>query len=210
VVASALSPADGGGLLVVGHGEEAFMPKEHDGERSTWKDEGALVDDGGALRSDELYRTYAPQAFRRARRVLRCDADAHEVVNDVFLSLLERPRQYGGQCAFGGFLRSAVTHACLNRLRHRATCVKLTGDANAGALFPRATATDPEEASTLRSVLARLPKQLADVAVYYYLYELTHDDIARILGCSRRHVGDLVMRLEEWARDQNARDAPAE
>lgn len=178
------------------------MVKAHEGR-------GSGVVNDGAFRSEELYRTYAPQAFRRARRVLRSDADAHEVVNDVFLSLLERPRQYGGQCAFGGFLHSAVTHACLNRLRHQATRVKAAGEGNLGALFSPAMAADPEEASTLRSVLARLPKQLADVAVYYYLYELTHDDIARILGCSRRHVGDLVLRLEEWARAQNAGGAVA-
>jgi len=186
------------------------MPKASDSEEPVFIHDGAATDAIGALGSEELYRTYAPQAFRRARRVLRCDADAHEVVNDVFLSLLERPRQYAGHCAFGGFLHSAVTHACLNRLRHRATRVKLAGDANMGALFSPAGATDPEEASTLRSVLARLPAQLADVAVYYYLYELTHDDIARILGCSRRHVGDLVTRLGEWARVQKAVAAAAE
>jgi RNA polymerase sigma factor (sigma-70 family) len=155
-------------------------------------------------RSGELYRTYAPQAFRRARRVLRSDDDAHEVVNDVFLSLLERPRQYAGQCAFGGFLHSAVTNACLNRLRQRANRGKLASDCNLATLSPPARTVDPEGASTLRSVLARLPSPLADVAVYYHLYELTQDDIARILGCSRRHVGDLVTRLEEWGRSQHA------
>jgi len=181
------------------------MLKASEGRGSAFMNDGALLE-SGAFRSDELYRMYAPQAFRRARRVLRSDADAHEVVNDVFLSLLERPRQYGGQCAFGGFLHSAVTHACLNRLRHQATRAKVAGDFKRGALFSPTTATDPEEASTLRSVLARLPAQLADVAVYYYLYELTHDDIAHILGCSRRHVGDLVSRLEEWARAQSTND----
>jgi len=189
------------------------MPKAHDGQHSAiaagdTRHDGVPLD-GGTFRCEELYRTYAPQAFRRARRVLRSDADAHEVVNDVFLSLLERPWQYGGQCAFGGFLQAAVTHACLNRLRHQATHVKLSGDGNLGALFPPASAADPEEASTLRSVLACLPAQLADVAVYYYLHELTQDDIARIMGCSRRHVGDLVMRLEDWARSQNARGVGA-
>lgn len=180
------------------------MPKalKRDGHTST---EGGTPADKNEerLRSDELYRTYAPQAFRRARRVLRCDDDAHEVVNDVFLSLLERPRQYAGQCAFGGFLHSAVTNACFNRLRQRATRGKLASDCNLATLPPPASAVDPEGASTLRSLLARLPPPLADVAVYYHLYELTHDDIARILGCSRRHVGDLVTRLEEWVRSQN-------
>jgi len=180
------------------------MPKALKREGHTCADGSApVIENEERLRSEELYRTYAPQAFRRARRVLRSDDDAHEVVNDVFLSLLERPRQYAGQCAFGGFLHSAVTNACLNRLRQRAIRGKLASDCNLATLSPATSAVDPEGASTLRSVLARLPSPLADVAVYYHLYELTQDDIARILGCSRRHVGDLVTRLEEWVRSQN-------
>lgn len=178
------------------------MPKARKGEGDGHASVATPLEDGEHFRSGELYRTYAPQAFRRARRVLRSDDDAHEVVNDVFLSLLERPRQYAGQCAFGGFLHSAVTHACLNRLRQRATRGKLASDPDLTPLTPPTSAVDPEEASTLLSVLASLPSPLADVAVYYHLYELTHDDIARILGCSRRHVGDLVTRLEAWGRAQ--------
>ena len=52
----------------------------------------------------------------------------------------------------------------------------------------------------LRSLLLRMPEPLAQVAVYYYMDELTHDDISRLLDCSRRHVGDLLERLAAWAR----------
>jgi RNA polymerase sigma factor (sigma-70 family) len=70
---------------------------------------------------EELYRRHAANAFRRARRLLANDADAHEVMHDVFLSLFERPEQYEGRSTLSTFLFSAVTHACLNRLRNDKT-----------------------------------------------------------------------------------------
>jgi len=37
--------------------------------------------------------------------------------------------------------------------------------------------------------------------VYLYADELTHDEIASLLGCSRRHVGDRARRLQEKVAD---------
>ena len=61
-----------------------------------------------------------------------------------------------------------------------------------------------DELTALRSRILRMPEPLAKVAVYYYFDELSHDDIARILRCSRRHVGHLLERLERWIRKQEA------
>src|SRR5262245_26408626 len=67
---------------------------------------------------EQLYRRHAPDAFRRARGLLANDADAHEVVHDLFLSLWERPEQFKGRSSMTTFLYAAVTHACLNRIRN--------------------------------------------------------------------------------------------
>jgi RNA polymerase sigma factor (sigma-70 family) len=146
---------------------------------------------------DALYRTHAPRAFRRAQRLLGTESDAHEVVHDVFLSLFERPEQFGGESSMSTFLYSAVTHACLNRIRNQANRVRLLQQHFADAP-PIAPGTYPEQLAALRWALVRLPEPLAQVAVYYYMDELTHDDIARILGCSRRHVGDLLVRVASF------------
>jgi DNA-directed RNA polymerase specialized sigma24 family protein len=54
-------------------------------------------------------------------------------------------------------------------------------------------------------VLERMPERLAQVAIYYYVDELPHRDIARIMGCSSRHVGDLLERVTLWAtREESA------
>jgi RNA polymerase sigma factor (sigma-70 family) len=153
---------------------------------------------------EELYRLHAPAAFRRARRMLGDEADAHEVVQDVFVSLLQQSEQYAERSSLATYLYSAVTHACLNRIRSRRTRERLS----ARATLPPAGAEpiDPERRLLLHSALRELPELLAQVAVYYYMDELTHDEIARIIGCSRRQVGKLLARLsahpahEEWSR----------
>jgi RNA polymerase sigma-70 factor (ECF subfamily) len=153
---------------------------------------------------DALYRRHAPLAFRRARRLLGTDADAYELVHDLFLSLWERPEQYAEKSSMSTFLYAAVTHACLNRIRNQENRVRLVREHFAAQ--PDALAVAPglpiEQLAALRSELARMPEPLAQVAVYYYFDDLAHEDIARILGCSRRHVGDLLERLEQWVRKQ--------
>jgi RNA polymerase sigma-70 factor (ECF subfamily) len=139
---------------------------------------------------EQLYRLHAPAAFRRARRMLGDEADAHEVVQDVFVSLLQQPEQYAGRSSLATYLYSAVTHACLNRIRGRRTRERLS----ARATLPPAGAEpiDAERRLVLHEVLREL---LAQVAIYYYVDELTHDEIGQIVGCSRRQVGKLLARL---------------
>ena len=151
---------------------------------------------------DELYRRHAPAAFRRARRLLGSQADAYEVVHDVFLSLFERPEQFAKQSSMSTFLYSAVTHACLNRIRNQQTRMRLLFEEHVTTQRLATTqTTQPENRALLRSLLQRMPEPLAEVAVYYYSDELTHEEISRVLGCSRRHVGDLIERLSSWVRE---------
>jgi RNA polymerase sigma factor (sigma-70 family) len=74
---------------------------------------------------DTLYRRHAPSVFRRARRLLGNDADAQEIVQEVFVSLFERPEQYAARSALTTFLYSVTTHACLNRIRNRKTRLRI-------------------------------------------------------------------------------------
>lgn len=131
-------------------------------------------------------------------------ADAHEVVHDVFLSLYERPEQYAGKSSWSTFFYSAITHACLNRLRNGGNRRRLLEETHR-IPHPEMLAASPEQAAVLRSVLEQMPEPLAQVSVYYYLDELSHADIARIMGCSSRRVGDLLERVARWAaREESA------
>jgi RNA polymerase sigma factor (sigma-70 family) len=154
---------------------------------------------------EALYRKHAAGAFRRARCILRSDADAHEVVHDLYLSLLERPEQFVGHNELTGFIYKAVTHACLNRLRNQRTRTRLLMEREAPQRLSPNHALGLEQSAALWSELERMPETLAAVAIYYYVDGMTHDEIALLLECSPRHVGNLVARLQGWSlRECNA------
>ena len=142
---------------------------------------------------ESLYRAHGQVVLRRARGLLRIEADAHDVVQEVFASLVDHPAQFRGQSSMTTWLYAATTHGCLNRIRNQRTRARLL------SLHPPApqTAGAPfaESAAILRDLLARIPEELATAAVYHYADEMTHEEIATVLGCSRRHVGDLLERL---------------
>jgi len=148
-----------------------------------------------------LYRAHAPSVFRRAKRLLRSEADAHDVVSDVFISLYERPEQYSGRCALSTFLYSMTTHACFNRIRSGTRRAQLLSEARSPVAFG-SVPTAPDRVAQLCDQLARMPEQLAHVAVYHYLDELSQEEIAEILDCTRSHVRSLLARLGEWTRTQ--------
>lgn len=153
---------------------------------------------------DELYRKHAAGAFRRAQRLLGSAADAGEVVHDVFIALFERPERYRGG-AMSAYVYGAVTHACLNRLRNLRTRQRLTREHELMADLRVDPGTAAETSFVARATLAMLPEPLAQVAVYYYVDELSHREIAEVLGCSHRHVGNLLARLKSWAETQEQR-----
>jgi RNA polymerase sigma factor (sigma-70 family) len=144
---------------------------------------------------DRLYQSHGPAVLRRARYLLGNDADAREVLHDVFASLLERPGQFSGHSSVMTFLYSMTTHHALGRLRRdrkRLRLLESNHDPEGRVVTPPGQAR-----AELRELLLALPEELATVAVFYYLDEMTQEEIAEALGCSRQWVTKLVARLKE-------------
>jgi RNA polymerase sigma-70 factor (ECF subfamily) len=152
-----------------------------------------------ALTLERVYRDHGYLVLRRARQILGDDHEAREALQEIFASLLARPEQFSGRSAITTFLYSATTHFCLNRLRNaqnRARLIRIHLPSEERVVKPSAT----ESFALARQILSRVPEELARVAIYYYFDELTHEEIAGLLGCSRRHVGDLLSRFHDAAR----------
>lgn len=149
--------------------------------------------------AERLFRDHGHVVLRRAQQILGSAEEAREVLQDIFAGLIAKPGSFGGRSAPTTFLYSVTTHHCLNRLRDRRTRARLLTLRYAGATAqesPRA-----EHAAVVSQILARMPEELATVMVYYYLDEMSHDEIAEIIGCSRRHIGNLLERARTWLED---------
>jgi RNA polymerase sigma-70 factor (ECF subfamily) len=161
------------------------------------------------LHRDEIaraYRAYANSVLRRARQLLGNDAEAHDVVQEIFMSLLDRPEQFAGRSSLGTFLYTATTHLCLNRLRNRRNRERLV-EAHLAPLAGEKFVSSPEALATLRQILALLPDEEARAAVHYFVDGMDHAEIGALLGCSRRRVGDLLERMRGRMSEREVADA---
>lgn len=158
----------------------------------------AALDDVGGLSG--LYARYGHQVLRRARVLLGNEDDARDLAQEVFTSLVERPEQFSGRSSWSTFLYSATTHLALRRMRDVGNRRRLVSLFVEPAAKDASSAAPGEDLAVLRDLLQRVPAELATVAVYVYVDELSHDEIAGIVGCSRRTVGNLLARFHEQVR----------
>lgn len=149
---------------------------------------------------ERAYLEHGHSVLRRARRILGDEQEAREVLQEVFASLIDRPQQFEGRSSILTWLYSATTHRSLNRLRDQRTRLRLVQEHFGG----RSEGTAPAQESDIqaRQILANAPSELAQVAVYYYYDEMTHAEIAELLSCSRRHVGNLLERFKEHVKKE--------
>ena len=149
-----------------------------------------------------MYRNYGHSVLRRARQILANDDDAGEVLQEIFAGLVARPEQFDGRSAPSTFLYSATTHACLQRLRDSKNRTRLLDE----QVKPWTTEVDPRSpdvVAMVRGELAQLPDEEARAAVYYHLDGMSHAEVAEVMDCSPRHVGNLLARVaEKFARKE--------
>lgn len=141
-----------------------------------------------------LYRSHGPSVLRRARQILGSEDEAADVLQELFVGLVARPERFDGRSAVSTYLYAATTHVCLSRLRDRQNRRRLLDE----QVLPWTTEVDrrlPDAASAVRGALAQLAEDEARAAVYHYLDGMSHAEVAEVLGCSRRHVGDLLVRV---------------
>jgi RNA polymerase sigma-70 factor (ECF subfamily) len=147
--------------------------------------------------SDELrklYETAGPAAFRRASRLLQNEADAWDVVQEVFQKILETsvPRSGTGMA----FCYVAVTNLCLNRFKMAGVRRRLQPAASSGQADAAGTAVARDLIERLDSRLDGLDRRLI---VFAYMDEMSHEEIAAATGVSRKTVGRRLEKIKKLA-----------
>lgn len=157
-----------------------------------------------SLDIDRIYREHGSIVLRRAGQILADPDEAREALQDIFVELAARPEQFAGGSTVATFLYRVTTNHCLNRLRNRRRRARLDQQAMTGGIWT----THPPISVDAQEALRRLPEELARIAIYYFVDEMTQEEIAGVLGCSRRAVNKKLARmqgeLEAWAGTRSA------
>ncbi len=146
----------------------------------------------------ELYRVYGPLVLRRARAMLVDENAARDAAHDVFVKVLASLTEFRNEASPVTWLYRATTNHCLNVLRAklRRPEVQQHDDHDALAL----ETLSMTDRLSLTRVLARVPEHLRELAIYYYLDQMSHEEIAGLMGLSRRTVGNRLVEFHAVAR----------
>lgn len=150
-----------------------------------------------------VFNTYSPMVMRRARRLMGSQADADEAVQEVFLRAMQHPEILQDELDLVGWFYRVTTNHCLNRIRDAKRQRELLNE-RVRPLLREQDESEPDGLWTLRALLANADEQQARCAAYIYIDELTYDQVASLMGISRRTVGNLMERFKTWARAQLA------
>lgn len=134
----------------------------------------------------QAIRDYLPHVVRAAYACLKNRADAEDVAQEVFLSLLERPPQVRDGEHLKAWLLRVTANKCRNLL-------KSGWYHSRGELPESLPVLDPEESEVLCAVLELDEKYRLPVHLHYYEgYSLR--EIAQILGLPTATVGTRLHR----------------
>ncbi len=146
-----------------------------------------------------LYRTYGPAVYRRCLRLLRDPELARDATQDVFVQLIRQWTTATAPDAVLAWIYRVATNHCLNLLRsarrHGETPLDVVPEAAA-----RAWAADPQRL-VAQEVLCRFDATTQAVAVGVFVDGMEHEELARVLGISRRTVSRRLDHFVSSARD---------
>lgn len=145
---------------------------------------------------EELVRTYGPRLLAVARRFVRNEEDAQDVLQDGFLAAFRALKTFRGDCRLSTWLHRIVVNAALMRLRtrrrhpeaplddllpgyledgHHASAIQPWGDAERALMAQQTRAQ-------VRAAIDRLPESYRQVVLLRDVEELDTAEVAALLG----------------------------
>jgi RNA polymerase sigma-70 factor, ECF subfamily len=146
----------------------------------------------GAEELRNLYEMFAPVVHRRALSILGREADARDAVQEVFERMINAGSQFRSEARPMTYVYRVTTNVCLNLLRARRQREPSTSDTSISdpALSESIADAGAVEAAQFLAVLAKhLSDRELQIAILYFVDELTQDEIADVLELSRKTIG---------------------
>jgi len=139
-----------------------------------------------------LYERFGRPCFSLALRMLGQRQHAEDLVQEVFLKMMDTIRGYRGDAPFGAWLKRMTVNACIDHLRRQRG-----GSEEISELQLAHLAGDGSEAAHMVdawSLLARLPPRARAVLVLHEFEGYTHTELATLFGQSESYSKSILAR----------------
>lgn len=150
-------------------------------------------------RAAALYREFGPLVYRRCLRLLRDPEAAKDATQEVFMKLVrDMERLSDRETVLPWLYRVAMNH-CLNLRRNSSRRGEDTAESELELPDGPARESYPDR-HLVQQVLSRFDETTQTVAVGVLVDGLEHEELAEMLGVSRRTVARKLERFLENAR----------
>jgi RNA polymerase sigma factor (sigma-70 family) len=169
-----------------------------------------------------LYAEQRSSLTSQARRILRSESDAVEIVQEAFLKFIMAAPELDSRDRALAYLRTTVNNLCLNHIRatgSRPNLVAIDSETSVERINEIAaenhvafddTIAAAEDASIIREALSRLSADQRTALVMWEMEGRTTEEIAAELGTTPANVRHVVQRarasfvrvLTEWVVDE--------
>lgn len=163
----------------------------------------------------ELFRRYEGQVYRLAVTILRDEQDAEDAVQDAFLRVFQRVKDYRGESSFRTWLTAVTVNICRDKLRRQKLRRALSLDRLRGRAARHEEADIPgvvaarEQRRTLWSLVDRLDEKHRLPVILHYHEGLSCGEVASVLGLPVSTVYSRLntarLRLRAMLREQEER-----
>ena len=182
----------------------------------------ATVSDWSVADLSSLYAQNRSSLIGQARRILRSEADAAEIVQEAFLKFILAAPELDSADRALAYLRTTVNNLCLNQIRStgsRPNLVAIDSETSQERLAEISleahipfdtTLAAAEDASIIREALSRLSADQRTALVMWEMEGRSTEEIAKALGTKPENVRHVVGRarasfvrvLTEWVIDE--------
>jgi RNA polymerase sigma-70 factor (ECF subfamily) len=139
-----------------------------------------------------IYRRYGTACFNLALRILGERAAAEDVVQEVFLKMMNTLGGFRGEAPFGVWLKRMTANATIDALR----ATQRFADEDPEALFASmaSRAADADARVDAWTLLMRLPPRARAVLVLHELEGYTHKELSALFGQSESYSKSILAR----------------
>jgi RNA polymerase sigma-70 factor (ECF subfamily) len=145
---------------------------------------------GGDMRAlGELYERYRHRVYAVCISMTRNPAEAEDLTQEVFVSLVKKIGSYRGESQFTTWLHRLTVNSVLMHFRRPSRREQIFTDLeDVIPIAPRLSASllpgPLTDKIAFRSAVARLPKGCRTVFVLFDIAGFEHEEIAKLLGCT--------------------------
>ena len=134
-----------------------------------------------------VYDKYKDYLLTLAKGLLSEQAEAEDVVHDVFVAFAGSARQFQLTGSLKGYLATCVSNRARDRIRARTRQAEALGSANppaAGSRSPQQQAAEAEELTRLRQALRQIPYEQREAVLLHVRGGMKLREIAKLQGVS--------------------------